>query len=68
MDAFDYLLDLSMSISGCETDRAAISEAHEALVAMNDDCGAPAAVATLWGVARPRRSVRAARPLRRVAA
>jgi hypothetical protein len=52
MDAFDYLLDLSMTISGCDTDREALLEAHETLAAMNDDCGAPTVLWSLWAATR----------------
>jgi hypothetical protein len=55
MDAFDYLLDLSMSISGCDTDREALLEAHEALAAMNDDCGAPTILWSVWAATRATR-------------
>ena len=44
MDALHHLLDLSMSISSCETDREALLEAHATLSALSDDCGRPAAV------------------------
>jgi hypothetical protein len=52
MDAFDYLLDLSMSMSGCDTDRDALLEAHESLVAMSHDCGEPTALWSVWATSR----------------
>jgi hypothetical protein len=36
--AFDYLFDLSMSMSECETDRDALQEAHTTLASMSSDC------------------------------
>ena len=54
MDAFDYLLDLSMSMSDCDTDRDALLEAHESLVAMNHDCGEPTALWSVWAATRSR--------------
>jgi hypothetical protein len=54
MDAFDYLLDLSMSMSDCDTDRDALLEAHESLVAMSHDCGEPTALWSVWAATRSR--------------
>jgi hypothetical protein len=54
MDAFDYLFDLSMSMSGCDTDRDALLEAHESLAAMNHDCGEPTALWSVWASTRSR--------------
>jgi hypothetical protein len=36
--AFDYLFDLSMSMSECDTDREALREAHTVLASMSSDC------------------------------
>ena len=54
MDAFNYLLDLTMSMSDCDTDRDALLEAHEELVAMNEDCGEPTALWSVWAATRSR--------------
>ena len=54
MESFDYLLDLSMSMSGCDTDRDALLEAHESLVAMSTDCGKPTALWSVWAATRAR--------------
>jgi hypothetical protein len=56
MDGFHHLLDLSMTINGCETDREELLEAHATLSAMNDDCGTPASV---WPAPRGARMMRA---------
>jgi hypothetical protein len=60
MDAFDYLLDLSMSMSDCDTDRDALLEAHESLAAMNHDCGEPTALWSVWASTRSRARARMA--------
>jgi hypothetical protein len=52
MDAFDYLLNLSMSMSDCDTDRDALLEAHESLVEMSYDCGEPTALWSVWASTR----------------
>jgi hypothetical protein len=54
MDAFNYLLDLTMSMSEYDTDRDALLEAHEELVAMNDDCGEPTTLWSVWAATRSR--------------
>lgn len=54
MESFDYLLDLSMSMSGCDTDRDALLEAHESLVEMSTDCGAPTPLWSVWAATRAR--------------
>jgi hypothetical protein len=60
MEAFTYLLDLSMSMSDCDSDRDALLEAHEELVAMNDDCGDPTALWSVWAATRSRSNLMAA--------
>jgi hypothetical protein len=52
MDAFDYLLDLSMSMSDCDTDRDALLEAHESLAAMSEECGEPTTLWSVWTATR----------------
>jgi hypothetical protein len=52
MDSFDYLLDLSMSMTNCDTDRDSLLEAHESLVALNDDCGEPTTLWSVWAATR----------------
>jgi hypothetical protein len=52
MESFEYLLELSMSMSGCETDHHALREAHASLAALNDDCGAPASMWSFWPATR----------------
>jgi hypothetical protein len=57
--AYDYLLDLSMSMSDNETDRDAVREAHSVLVSMSSECRAPSTVWPVLPAARSRHSHRA---------
>ena len=56
---FDYLLDLSMSMSEYETDRDAVREAHSMLASMSSDCR----VSPVWPVLPAVRSRSAQRAL-----
>ena len=52
MESFEYLLELSVSMPGCETDHRALREAHASLAALNEDCGAPASMWSFWPATR----------------
>jgi len=56
--AFDYLLDLSMSMSECESDRDALREAHTTLASMSAD-GRASAVWPVLPAVRSRGTYRA---------